>query len=54
MPSKDEKRAAIAAHQAARKHLKQVSSKTRDVNDEYLKANAAVIKAEKNVPWYRR
>ncbi|WP_201752958.1 hypothetical protein [Micromonospora rubida] len=54
MPSKDEKRAAIQQHQAARRHLEQVSSKTKDVNDEYLAANRAVIAAEKNVPWYRR
>ncbi|WP_229401891.1 hypothetical protein [Micromonospora okii] len=51
---KAEKKAAIEKHKAAREHLAEVTSRTRDVNDEYLAANSAVIDAEKNVPWYRR
>ncbi|MEU4776877.1 hypothetical protein [Micromonospora sp. NPDC023633] len=50
-PSKD---AAIREHKDARRNLAQVSSKTKDVNDEYLAANRRVIDAEKNIPWYRR
>jgi len=54
MASKAEKQAAIKAHKAARENLARVSSKTKDVTPEYLKANRAVIDAEKNVPWWRR
>ncbi|WP_433530365.1 hypothetical protein ACQPYA_30070 [Micromonospora sp. CA-263727] len=52
--SKDEKRAAIREHKAAREDLARVSSKSRDVTPEYLAANRRVLDAEKNLPWWRR
>ncbi|MET7752582.1 hypothetical protein [Micromonospora sp. NPDC005367] len=53
--AKADKQAAIQAHKDARANLARVSSKTNDANDPaYLKANRAVIDAEKNIPWYRR
>lgn len=54
MPSKDERKAAIQQHKAARRNLAEVSGKTTEVTDEYLAANRAVIDAEKNIPWWRR
>lgn len=38
----------------ARKNLERVSSKSREVTDEYLAANRKVIEAEKSIPWWRR
>lgn len=50
---------AVAAHKAARERLERVSEADRKAGrdwetDDYLEANAAVIEAEKHVPWWRR
>lgn len=52
--SKDEKKAAIREHKAARRELERISRRDRYESDAYLDANSRVIKAEKNIPWWRR
>ncbi|GIM82864.1 hypothetical protein [Salinispora arenicola] len=44
--SRHEKRAAIREHKEARRD--------RCESDAYLDANSRVIKAERNIPWWRR
>jgi len=50
--TKAEKDAALKEYKAARKALDANKDKTE--TDRYLAANSRVIKAEKNVPWYRQ
>lgn len=50
---------AIEAHKAARQRLDKIAARdkrtgNREVTPEYLKANRAVLDAEKNLPWWRR
>lgn len=52
-------KAAIDNYKAARKALEDNSNAEkkagiREETDTYLELNAAVLAAEKNVPWYRR
>jgi len=57
MSSRDDKKAAIARHQAARAELDRVTrtiGKGGEPTDAYRAANSAVIKAEKDIPWWRR
>lgn len=55
--AKDNK--AIEEHKAARRKLDAIAARdkrtgNREVTPEYLKANRAVLDAEKNLPWWRR
>jgi len=47
-------RKARAAYRAARRELERVSSGIAEETDEYLDANARVIRAERRLPWWKR
>lgn len=45
---------ARTTYRAAKGDLERVTKRDRTDSDAYLDANSAVIKAEQNLPWYRR
>ncbi|MEU4399802.1 hypothetical protein [Micromonospora orduensis] len=50
----EQTRKARAALRAARRELERVSAGITEETDEYLDANARVIRAEKRLPWWKR
>jgi hypothetical protein len=52
MATRQERKAAAAELRAARAELERVSRRDREETEDYFRANARVVEAEKHVPWW--